>query len=55
MENMPNHKLEMHTLLLCTEVPFLGHFVQCSEPVARHAQIGQYLGGGPGDDPDERV
>jgi CheY-like chemotaxis protein len=24
MENMPKSKLEMHTLLLCTDVPFLG-------------------------------
>lgn len=24
MENMPKSKIEMHTLLLCTDVPFLG-------------------------------
>jgi hypothetical protein len=24
MENMPKSKIEMHTLLLCTDVPFSG-------------------------------
>ena len=24
MENVPKSKIEMHTLLLCTDVPFLG-------------------------------
>jgi hypothetical protein len=37
MENMPKSKVEMHTLLLCTDVLVPRDYAQCSQSVARHS------------------
>lgn len=52
MENMPKSKIEMHTLLLCTDVPFLGITRNVLNQLHVTPKMVNNLGGGPGHDPD---